>query len=293
MKKSLILLSVLSMLFASCHNKKQESLPIDESDSESITETSEESTEITSSEETTEQESETESESETEIYSSSETEEYDPHAKYYESVDKTSSATMKSTLQKLMFNTHKTYTSYGDIRNLFTKSDADPNKSGNIICFYSHQSMNGKWDQGVTYNREHVWPKAKSAGLYPSTDNSYKGPGSDLHHVRPTKTDINEARGSQSFGYYIPQDDVKGDCARIIMYMYIHYASSCNSGVSSNYIGNLSITSVFNSINTLKQWNIEDPVDELEINRNEYCYTKQGNRNPFIDHPEWVNLVLG
>lgn len=279
MKKILALLPLLSILFTSCtltHKPDSSS----QSEETSSSETTEEETygESETSEESTETESETES--------------TDPNAKYYESVDKSSGSQMRKTLQQLMFNTHKTYPSYGDIRNLFVYSDADPNKSGNIICFYSHESMSGKWDQGVTYNREHVWPKAKSSGLYNSMDNGYKGPGSDLHHVRPTKTEVNEARGSQSFGYYIPQADVRGDCARIIMYMYVHYSSACNSGVTSNYIGDLTISSVFNSINTLKDWNEADPVDQLEKNRNEYVYKKQGNRNPFIDHPEWVNLAL-
>ena len=281
MKRIIPLLSLISLLFVSCSKNNNSSLTEESKPSETVTETSEETTEE-SSEESTEQ------------YSDTETTPVDPNAKYYESVDKSSSAKLKASLQTLMFATHKTYTSYGDIRNLFKYSDKDPNKSGNIICFYSHQSMNGTWDQGVTYNREHVWPKAKSAGLYPSTDNSYKGPGSDLHHVRPTKTEINESRGSQSFGYYEPIDELKGDCARIIMYMYIHYSSDCKgNNVKSEYVGDLKISSVFSSYSTLKQWNELDPVDDLERNRNEYVYSKQGNRNPFIDHPEWVNTVLG
>ena len=157
--------------------------------------------------------------------------------------------------------------------------------------------MNGTWDQGKTYNREHVWPKAKSEGLYNNmgSDTNYKGPGSDLHHIRPTDVDVNTARGSQPFGSsgYLPQADVRGDCARIIMYMYIHYCSYCHGdNVKSEYVAGLTITSVFKSIDELKEWNVADPVDDLERARNEYVYSKQGNRNPFIDHPEWVNKCL-
>lgn len=220
----------------------------------------------------------------------------DYSGKYYDNIDSSKSGNaLLSELQTLMFSTHKKYCSYGEIRYEFKKSDKDPNKSGNIICFYSHQSINGTWDAGTTYNREHVWPKANSNNLFKSVDNSYSGAGSDLHHVRPAITSINEDRGNQKFGNYIPNDNVKGDCARIIMYLYTHYASSLSGtgSLKATYAGNLSLTSVFTNTNLIKEWNRIDPVDELEKNRNEYCYTHQGNRNPFIDHPEWVEKALG
>ena len=63
-------------------------------------------------------------------------------------------------LQTLMTNTHTHVTTYDEIREKIQYSDADPNVSGNILLCYSGASVNGAWDSGVTYNREHVWPKS-------------------------------------------------------------------------------------------------------------------------------------
>ena len=283
MKKGLISLALLLVFSISgCnHTKEKDNSESKDSVSESASLIESESEESISEEESPSEES---------------TSPVDPNAKYYESVDTSSKANLNKTLQTLMFNSHKTYLSYGDIRNLFRYSDKDPNKSGNILCFYSRESMNATWDQGTTYNREHVWPKAKSGGLYNDmSGNTYKGAGSDLHHVRPAKTSLNEDRGSKKFGSYVPKDEVKGDCARIIMYLYVHYSTEINGGGTNRatYAGNLVLTNVFNNISLIKSWNELDPVDDLERTRNEYVYSKQGNRNPFIDHPEWVNKSLG
>ena len=214
---------------------------------------------------------------------------------YYKDIDETVGSTkLLEDLQTLMFNTHKHYTTYGQIRNLFFYSDADPKVSGNILSFYSRISIDGRWD-GTTYNREHVWPQAKSGGLFQDVNNNTLGAGSDLHHIRPTIISENTERGNKIFGSeYTPTDDVKGDCARICLYLYAHYSNRINGSGSnrSSYVGNLILGNVFTTNSVLKQWNELDPVDELERARNEYCYSLQGNRNPFIDHPEWVNKVI-
>ncbi len=195
-----------------------------------------------------------------------------------------------------MFDTHTHYTSYGEIRDLFFYSDPDPDVSGNIISFYSKTSIDGTWDNGSTYNREHVWPKANSGGLYSNTGNNTRGPGADLHHIRPTLNAENSARGNKLFGNYIPNDNVKGDCARIVMYMYVHYSNEITyTGSSSNYstyTGAMYLTNIFTDLSLIAEWNALDPVDDLEMVRNDYCYSLCGNRNPFIDHPEWINTIF-
>ena len=282
MKKGIISFLLLSLLLTGCnHNKKKQT----ETETDSSEDTSSLITD-TYSETDTDTETDTESESETETIT-------DP---YYKDVDTSSSSALNASLQTLMFNTHSLYTSYGDIRYLFGYSDKDPKNPGNILCFYSRESLSAEWDPNNNYNREHVWPKANSNGLFKATDNSYKGAGSDLHHVRPVKTSINSDRGNTKFGSYIPADEVKGDCARIIMYLYVHYSTEIKDGSGRNrdkYAGALSLGSVFTGLSVIYQWNQLDPVDELERNRNEYVYNKQGNKNPFIDHPEWVNISLG
>ena len=278
-RKILPLLLVLSsLILAGCRR----SLVTSESSLE------ESSSEVISSESSSKEVSSEESSSETS--SSSEDNHY---TGYYSSITyDMEGATLLANLQTLMFSTHSYYPSYGEIRYEFDDSDKDPNNENNIICFYSHQSMPSAWDPNV-YNREHVWPQSKSAGLYPSTNNSYSGPGSDLHHVRPAKVSENSERGNSRFGDFVPNNNVKGDCARIVMYMYMHYCSNVagTGNKRSQYTAALKLSDVFTNYSLLKSWNELDPVDELEIARNEYCYKYQGNRNPFIDHPEWIDKI--
>jgi uncharacterized protein len=44
-------------------------------------------------------------------------------------------------------------------------------------------------------------------------------------------------------------------------------------------------------VNVLKKWSEKDKVDEFERRRNEMIFRFQKNRNPFVDHPEWINLI--
>ena len=74
-------------------------------------------------------------------------------------------------------------------------------------------------------------------------------------------------------------DSVKGDVARIYFYMLVRYPYLYSS---FNLVADLDV---------MLEWNEIDPVDELEIHRNEVVYNYQGNRNPFIDHPESANLI--
>ena len=293
MKKSLVLLPIMFILPLSSCTIELGDFGLGESKN-SVTTSTIESVESTHSVESVQSENSIESAESQPTSTASTSIQYT--GPYYNSIDSTKTgAALLADLQTLMFSTHSKYCSYGDIRSKFKESDKDPKKSGNIICFYSHQSMNGTWDQGTTYNREHVWPKASSGGLYNTmSGNDYVGAGSDLHHIRPAKTEVNSDRGNSKFGNYIPEDFAKGDCARICLYLYTHYSTSVNGtgSLKSTYAGNLVLTNVFTSIATLKEWNRLDPVDELEMARNNYLQTYQGNRNPFIDHPEWVDQVI-
>ena len=212
----------------------------------------------------------------------------------------TTGDTLKSELRILITSTHKTQVSYGDIRYMF--KDSDKAASGKMQTFYAHAEIDGTWDQGNTYNREHVWPKSKS--WFSKVTNSTKGAGADLHHIRPTITNINSARGDSmyaefdekagkevnSMGYlggyryndtFEPLEHSKGDIARIIFYLLTRYQES----------DSYQITNVAQSYEMLLRWNELDPVDDVERNRNEYVYGVQGNRNPFIDYPEMADKI--
>jgi endonuclease I len=227
---------------------------------------------------------------------------YYEHTYYDDILLTTSGTTLKGELRTLITSTHKTQTTYGDLRNYLKNSDKV--ESGKMQTFYAHAEINGTWDNGTTYDREHVWPKANS--WFSKVSNSDKGAGADLHHIRPTIPKINNTRGYLPFGdfdetkatkvmsgeylggytsngFFEPLDHSKGDVARIIFYLVTRYSES----------DSYAITKVAQSYEMLLLWNELDPVDEVERNRNEYTYSIQGNRNPFIDYPEMANKIWG
>lgn len=81
---------------------------------------------------------------------------------------------------------------------------------------------------------------------------------------------------------YEPKPEQKGDLARSLFYMAV-----CYNGVNGK---NWSIPAQQN-IALLRQWHQMDPVDDMEIAKNEYIAATQKNRNPFIDHPEWADRI--
>lgn len=220
---------------------------------------------------------------------------------YYGAATGQSGLTLKNTLRTIMTNNHY-QTTYSEIRYMFVGSDADPNQAGNLILFYSRESVLGIWDEGITFNREHVWPQ--SLGGF-----GRELAGSDLHHIRPTAPNVNSSRGNKPFAelgnsytattkygekivgysdnnYWEPLDEVKGDIARIIMYLIVRY-----SELETRFSETEHSPIKDGSYTLLLQWHNDDPVDDLERNRNEYVYSVQNNRNAFIDHPEFADLI--
>lgn len=182
------------------------------------------------------------------------------------------------------------------------QADEDPSNTSNMVLFYSRDSV--KKQAAGTWNREHVWPKALSNSNWGESQ-----AGTDILHLRPTYVTTNSTRSSHPFGdasngntlkynnmtygkldgdIFEPLDCVKGDVARIIMYIWTAY---------EGYTGYnpLSITSIFDSYNTLLTWHTMDKPDALEGHRNDYVEnsTVQKNRNPFVDHPEYAWKIFG
>ena len=158
-----------------------------------------------------------------------------------------------------------------------------------MILFYTGESVEKSANMSV-WNREHVW--SKSLGWFETTK-----AGADAHHIRPCDVTVNGHRSNSKFGesddYYNPFDpldvdaevneDFRGDVARIIFYMMVRYSES----------DEFTWTSIAESYDILANWNDIDPVSELEINRNDYVYTIQGNRNPFIDNADYADMIWG
>ena len=240
---------------------------------------------------------------------------------YYSSITATSGTALSGQLHDLIVTTHTHYTSYSEVRNWSVYSD--PGQGSNTVLeFYTHTDIaNSSWDVPGGWNREHVWPKSDSNGLWDTS-----GAGSDLHHIRPAEKDLNNSRGNKLYGevsngtpeytsktnhlgghsnsnVFEPLDMVKGDVARIVMYVYLHYNSASNVGGTKNpsqaKVGDLPITKIIsaggeaNAWALLLKWNKLDPVDDIERTRNDYVATKQGNRNPFIDNESYADAIWG
>jgi len=88
-----------------------------------------------------------------------------------------------------------------------------------------------------------------------------------------------------------PIDAYKGDFARNYFYMVTRYFNEDNDWDSNELVNGADLTNV--GLALLEKWHEQDPVSQKEINRNNAVYDIQNNRNPFIDHPEYVNDIWG
>lgn len=237
------------------------------------------------------------------INSSSATLDGDYQGEYYTDTDLTLQGNeLKLELRDLITTTHTTIITYGDLREKLRIADASLTDSSKFVSFYTHIEINSTWDNGTTWNREHVLPQ--SIGWWGEAKNNSMNAGSDLHHVRAEDTSLNSSRGNKPFGnvtngseakmkassssgcysdttYFEPQDCAKGDVARVLFYMLTRYSEA----------DSVEITSIASSMDLLLEWNELDPVDELETQRNNVTEEIQGNRNPFIDYPILANNI--
>ena len=182
---------------------------------------------------------------------------------------------------------HTNILSYGERHNYLYDADEDSNNPENVVLIYSSESRNkneytspNNPHQPQTFNTEHVYPRSLIG-------NTAIG---DLHHLRTCDASVNSQRSNYPFtdgsGNYalvdgnkwFPGDEWKGDVARMIMYLNLRYNESFSD------VGSLSL---------FLKWNAEDPVSEIEIQRNTIIYSAQGNRNPFIDNPYLATILWG
>ena len=199
---------------------------------------------------------------------------------YYQAASGKTGEALKQALKSIISNAG----SIGYSSTSYVLEDADESLTnpGMLYLVYDSRLTKNVWDGASTWNKEHVWPQSKlgSASV------------SDLHNLRASTVSVNSSRGNLAFadgsgsygkvgsGWY-PGDTHKGDIARIVLYMNVRWGLT----VSSSVIGNLSM---------FLEWHQEDPVDDFERSRNQIIFeSNQKNRNPFIDHPEFVGMIYG
>ena len=100
------------------------------------------------------------------------------NSSYYSEVGNLSGDALLEKLASISLSNHKTYTSYDSLRTHNAKADKDPNNSSNVLDFYTRISVNGTWDGGDTYNREHVWCQNNSGDTFGTT-----GAGADIRGI--------------------------------------------------------------------------------------------------------------
>jgi len=234
---------------------------------------------------------------------------------YYNSAAGLSGESLKTALYHIIKgHIEFPYTSTStDTWDILKETDKDTTNPENIILFYSGWSVNAaqEYNNNTGWSREHVW--AKSHGDF----GTELGAGTDVHHIRPEDISVNNARNNKDFdnggSLYIdksgptecktdvdswePRDAVKGDVARMLFYMDTRYEGENGEpelelvDAVNTFDMNTPGKGNHGKLSTLLQWHKIDPVDSFEINRNNVVYKYQKNRNPFVDHPEYIDLI--
>lgn len=218
-----------------------------------------------------------------------------------------------------------------DTWDLLSILDEDPDNAANILTIYRNVSVEkSDHTQSTGWNREHTWPSsygfaADGACNYPYSDihhlraanpsyNSSRGnrvydactSGCTEYPVDGLVVS-NWGSGTGSSGSWQVRADRRGDIARTMFYLDVRYEGGVHAGtgcaepdliltddrtlVVSNSSSNHSVA-YMGVLSSLIEWHLSDPVDEAELARNDLVYGFQGNRNPFIDHPEYVCEVF-
>lgn len=203
----------------------------------------------------------------------------------------------------------KYYENDGSVLDMYSEK---PNGADPYNYQHGQKKCGNYSNEGDCYNREHVVPQS-----FFSEQSPMRG---DIHFVRPTDGKVNGMRSnypfamvsnpsftskngtkvgpSSSVGYggssCEPIDEFKGDIARMIFYFVTRYESRLSSFSTGNMLGG----SAFPGLQTWERdvliaWSTQDPVSPTEIERNNAAFVFQKNRNPFIDHPEWVQAIWG
>jgi endonuclease I len=236
---------------------------------------------------------------------------------YYDSAIGLRKTAMQAALHIIIDN--HTVVSYNALHDYYPTTDKKPN--GKVWDMYSDipngippyeftfgtDKCGNYVQEGDCYNREHSFPQSWFNQASPMV--------SDLFHVYPTDGKVNGQRSnypmgevnsptwtslngsklgpSSSIGYsgtvFEPIDDYKGDFARTYFYMAVRYYSEDGSWAGSDMVNGSQLKPW--ALAQMYQWHLADTVSQKEIDRNNAIYGIQHNRNPFIDHPEWVDSI--
>ena len=231
---------------------------------------------------------------------------------YYDSLEGKSGAVLKQAIQDIIANPALVHAhNYGDIETIIKKADQNPLNSNQVWLMYTEipRSKLDIQETGINtgkWNREHIYPQSRGGfadgtvsipdgiNVWATTDaNDILAGHADAHHIRAEDGPENSSRGNKDYGEYMGptgnQGSWRGDVARAVFYMAVRYnaLSVVNGNPANTTVGQLG------DLSLLLQWNQTDPKDDFEMNRNNYIYTWQVNRNPFIDYPNLADYIWG
>ncbi|MEZ5065949.1 MAG: endonuclease [bacterium] len=239
-------------------------------------------------------------------------------AGYYDTAEGLDGAALRAALHAII--TGHTVVSYADTWGAFYTTDDRPDgfvwdmysdiPGGTPPYLYTFGVDQGGvgGTEGTGYNREHSWPQSWFNGLSPMD--------SDLFQLYPTDNWVNNQRGSWPYGevdapnfvslngskigpctypgyngtVFEPIDEYKGDFARSYFYMTTRYYTEDAAWSTSPMTDHADLLPW--AVNLLLDWHEQDPVSLKEVDRNGAVYALQGNRNPFIDRPEFAERML-
>jgi endonuclease I len=247
-------------------------------------------------------------------------------AGYYNGAAGLSGSALKGALSAIIKSGHSPI-QWASTWTALSTTDAKPN--ANVWDIYSWKPIGlqpyeysfGTADQcgnyngeGDCFNREHTWPQ----GFFDGTNSGDGYAKTDLHHVFASDGWINNARSNFPFavvtsgattyqqgcklgngnaysGYtgkvFEPIDSLKGDIARGLFYVSTRYLNDDGGWQSWPMADGASLTA--DAIAVLLAWHQLDPVSSKEVDRNNAIYNLQGNRNPFVDEPQYVECIWG
>ena len=241
-------------------------------------------------------------------------------ADYYATITNTTNGSnLSSSLHTLITNTHTTKLSYPNVWTAYKTTDTFPGTSiiwdtySEYLYTYGTDQTGsaGYTGEGDNYNREHTVPQSWFDKDSPMV--------ADVFHILATDGKVNGVRSNYPYGevgtstytagnggmlgnsklsgysgtVFEPIDEYKGDIARGYFYMAIRYSDKlANWGEGAEVVFTSSypyLTSY--ALDLFTKWSHLDPVSDKEIIRNDAIKDIQGNRNPFIDHPEWIDVI--
>ncbi len=242
------------------------------------------------------------------------------HAQYYNTAFGKNGAILKTALHNIIMG--HTVGTYADLWSDYFSTD---NRGSNILWdIYSDipggtpaytytlgTNQCGTYNsEGDCYNREHIWP----ANYFADGPPMY----TDLQQIYPTDGWVNNKHGNLPYGnvnavtwtsqngcktgtstnypgsvldVFEPIDSFKGDIARVYFYMSTRYEGEDAGWLNWEMANGAVLTT--DAINVLLAWHHLDPVSQKEINRNNAAFAIQGNRNPFVDYPQFADCIWG